>query len=84
VEEGILDVELMDHLVSGEGEGENGLNGSKLDNEAEGIVVVHSGALGETPKDPTGLVAVEGAVRGQLVAKEPLVGDHVTAWRTRH
>jgi hypothetical protein len=69
VEEGILDIELMDRPVSGEGEGEDGANSVKLDDRAEGLVVVHSGALGEAPKDPTGLVAVEGAVRGKIVAK---------------
>jgi hypothetical protein len=84
VEEGILDIELMDHPVSGDGMGEDGSNGSKLDNGVEGLVVVHSGALGEAPKDPTGLVAVEGVIQGQLVAKEPLVGDHVSVWWTRH
>jgi hypothetical protein len=69
VEEGILDVKLMDRLGAREGEGEDCVNGGELDDGAEGLVVVHSGALGETPKDPTGLVAVEGAVRDQLVAK---------------
>jgi hypothetical protein len=62
VEEGILDVELMDRPVLGEGEGEDGTNRGELDNKAEGLVVVHSRALGEAPKDPMGLVAVEGAV----------------------
>jgi hypothetical protein len=84
VEEGILDVELMDRPIPGEGEGEDGLNGGELDDEAEGFIVVHTGALGEASKDPTDLVVVEGAVRGQLVAKEPLVSDHVGAWWTRH
>jgi hypothetical protein len=69
MEEGILDIELMDHPVAGEGEGEDGTNSGELDDGAEGLVVVHSGALGEALKDPTGLVAVEGAVRGQLVVK---------------
>jgi hypothetical protein len=72
LEEGILDAELMDRPVPGEGEGEDGANGGELDDEAEGLVVVHSGALGEASKDPTSLIAVEGAVRGQLVEKEPL------------
>jgi hypothetical protein len=76
MEEGILDIEVMDRSVSGEGEGEDGANGGELDDEAEGLVVVHSRAMGEAPKDPTGLVAVEGAVRCQLMAKEPLAGDH--------
>jgi hypothetical protein len=74
----------MDHPVPGEGEGKDGANGGELDDRAEGLVIVHSGALGEAPKDPAGLVAVEGAVRGQLVAKEPLVGDHIGARRTWH
>jgi hypothetical protein len=69
MEEDILDIKLMDRPVAGKGEGEDGANSGELDDRAEGLVVVHSGALGEAPKDPTGLVAVEGAVRGQLVAK---------------
>jgi hypothetical protein len=59
MEEGILDIELMDHPVLGEGEGENGPNDGELDDKAEGLVVVHSGTLGEAPKDPTDLVASE-------------------------
>jgi hypothetical protein len=74
----------MDRLVPGEGEGEDGADGGELDDGAEGLVVVYSGALGEAPKDPTGLEAVEGAIRSQLVAKEPLAGDHIAAWRTLH
>ena len=58
VEEGILDVELMNRPVPGE----NGANSGELDDRAEGLVVVHAGALSEAPKDPTGLVAVEGPV----------------------
>jgi hypothetical protein len=49
----------MDRLVSGEGEGENGSNSGELDDGAEGLVIVHSKALSEAPKDPTGLVAIE-------------------------
>jgi hypothetical protein len=84
MEEGVLDVELMDRPVPREGEGEDGADGGELDDGAVGFVIVHSGALGEAPKDPTGLVAVEGAVRNQLVAKEALDGDHMGARRTRH
>jgi hypothetical protein len=84
VEEGILDVQLMDRLVSEEGEGEDGSNGRELDDGAEGLIVVHSGALGEALNDLMGLVEVKGAVQGQLVVKEPLADDHVGAWWTRH
>jgi hypothetical protein len=84
MEEGILDVELMDPPVPGEDEGEDGTNGGELDDGAKGLVVVHAGALGEASKDPTGLIAVEGASRCQFVAEKPLAGDHVGAGRTRN
>jgi hypothetical protein len=74
MEEGVLDVELVDRLVLGEGEGEDDTDGGELDDGARGLMIVHSRALGEAPKDPAGLIAIEGAVRSQLVAKEPLAG----------
>jgi hypothetical protein len=43
VEEGILDVELMNRLVPGEREREDGSNGGELDDGAEGLIVVHAG-----------------------------------------
>jgi hypothetical protein len=52
MEEGILDVELMDRPVPGEGEREDGTNGGELDVGVEGLVVVYSRALGEALKDP--------------------------------
>jgi hypothetical protein len=48
MEEGILDIELVDRPVLGEDDSNDG----ELDDGAEALVVVHSGALG----------AVEGAV----------------------
>jgi hypothetical protein len=43
VEEGILDIELIDRLVPIEGKGEDDMDGGKLDDGAKGLVVVHSG-----------------------------------------
>jgi hypothetical protein len=60
--EGVLDVELMDHPVPVEDEGEDGADGGELDDGAKGLIIVHSGALGEALKDPAGLVAVERAI----------------------
>jgi hypothetical protein len=79
VQEGILDVQLVDRLVLGEGDGEDGPNDGELDDGAEYLVVFHSGALSETLKDSTGLVPIQGAVRLELVAEDSLVGDHVGA-----
>jgi hypothetical protein len=52
MEEGILDVELMDRPIPREGEGENSSNGGKPDDGAKGVVVVHSKALSEALKGP--------------------------------
>jgi hypothetical protein len=84
VEECILDVEMMDRPTPGEGERENGSNNGELDDRAKCLVVVHSGTLGEASKHSTGLLAVEGAIRGQLVVKNSLAGDHVGSRWTRH
>jgi hypothetical protein len=65
----------MDCPVPGDGEGEEGANGGELDDEVEGLVVVHFGVLGDAQKDSTGLVAAERAIRGQLVAEDPLVAS---------
>jgi hypothetical protein len=73
MKEGMLDAELMDHPVLGEGEGENGSNGGKLDDGVEGLVVVHSKALGEASEDPTCLVAVEGPSEVSLWRKSHLL-----------
>lgn len=84
MEKVILDVQLVDHPVLGEGKGENSLNDDKLDDRTKGIVVVHSGALSEASKNPTSLAAIDRAVRGELVLEDPLVGNHVGARWKRH
>jgi hypothetical protein len=84
MKEGVLDVELVDRSVSEEGEGEDDANGGELDDGTEGLIIIHSGALGEAPKDLAGLIAVEGAIQSQLMAKEPLAGDHISVVWTRH
>jgi hypothetical protein len=56
-------------LISGEGVGEDSPDGGGLDVGAEGFVIVHSGMLSETSKDPTGLVPIYGAVRRELVVE---------------
>jgi hypothetical protein len=43
MEEGILDIELMDHPILREHEGEDGTHVGEIDDGTEGLVLVHSG-----------------------------------------
>lgn len=52
-----LDVQLVDRPVLEEGE--EILNGGRLHDGAEGLVIVHSRTLSEALKDPTFLVVVK-------------------------
>jgi hypothetical protein len=76
----------QDHLFTPSrcSQGEYGADGGKLDDEAECLIVIHVGSLGEAPKNPASLVAFEGAIRSQLVAKEPLASDHISTRQTWH
>lgn len=47
MEEGILDVQLVDRLVPGEGEGKNSSKCGGLHDEAEVLVVIYFGTLSE-------------------------------------
>jgi hypothetical protein len=82
VEEGIFHVELLNGPVTGDNSGEHRANSDRFYNRAEGLIVVNSGALSETPKDPTGLVAIKGSVSTELVREDLLAGDNVGALRS--
>jgi hypothetical protein len=61
--------------------GEHRANNGWFYNRAESLIIVNSRALSETPKDPTGLVAIKGPVSTELVREDPLAGDNVGALR---
>jgi hypothetical protein len=75
----ILDVQLVDRPVPREGKEEDGPNNGRLDDRAKGLIVVHSVALSEAPKDPTSLVLIQSTIALELVIENPHAGDHVGA-----
>jgi hypothetical protein len=81
VEEGICHVELLNGSVMGDSNGEHRANSGRFYNRAESLIVVDFRALSETPKDPTGLVAIKGPVSTELVREDPLASDNVGALR---
>jgi hypothetical protein len=82
MEEGIFHVELLNGSVMGDSSGEHCANSGRFYNRAESLIIVDSGALSETPKDPTGLIAIKGPVSTELVCEDPLSNDNVGALRS--
>jgi hypothetical protein len=56
MEEDVLDVELVHGPTPGDNQSQHSLDGGRLDDGAEGLVVVHPRALSEPPEDSMSLV----------------------------
>jgi hypothetical protein len=81
MEEGILHIELLNRPVMEDSSGEHRAHGGRFLNWAESLVVVDSGALSETLKDPASLVAIEGPISTELVCEDSFVSDDVGTLR---
>jgi hypothetical protein len=81
MEEDIFYVEMLNGPGTGDNSSKHRVNSGRFYNRAEGLVVVDSAALSETPKDPTGLIAIKCPVSIELVREGPLAGDNVGALR---
>jgi hypothetical protein len=55
-----------------------------LDDGAEGLIVVHPGALSEAPEDPTSIVPINRAIRLELMLEDSLAGDDIGPRRLRN
>jgi hypothetical protein len=62
MEEGVLDDELVHGRTPGDSQSQHSPDGGRLDDRAEGLVVVHPRALSEAPEDPTSLVLIKRAI----------------------
>jgi hypothetical protein len=79
MEEDILHIELLNRSVMGDSSGKHRAHGGRFHNRTESLIVVDSGALSETPKDPASLVAIKGPVSAELVRKNLFASDDVGA-----
>jgi hypothetical protein len=77
IEEGILNIELVHWPTPRDSQSQHSLDSGWLDDEVEGLIIVHSEAMSEPPEDPTDLVLVKGAIRLELVLEDPLVSDDI-------
>jgi hypothetical protein len=72
MQERILHIKLPYGPGAGDGNVKNKTDRSRLDNRAERLLVVDAGALGVPTNDPSSLVARKGAIRVELLTKDPL------------
>jgi len=72
MEEDILHVELMNKPTSGESQRKHCTHRSRHDHRTEGLSKIHTRTLSETPKNPSSLVALEAAVKLELMLVDPL------------
>jgi hypothetical protein len=84
VEEGVLDVELVHGPTLGDSQNQHSSDGGRLDDWAEGLIIVHPRAPSEPPEDPMNLVPVQKAIRLELVLEYPLVSDDIGTRRPRN
>jgi hypothetical protein len=82
MEEDIFHIELLNRPVMGDNSGKHRAHGGRFHNRAESLVVVDSGALSKTTKDPASLVAIKGPVSAELVREDSFASDDVGALKS--
>jgi hypothetical protein len=73
----------MNRPEARDGLGEHYADGGRLNHQAEGLIVVDIGPLGEAAKNPASLVPFQDAIGVKLVLEYPFVGDDVGVNMTR-
>jgi hypothetical protein len=84
VEESVLDVELVHGPTPRDSQSQHSPDGGRLDDEAEGLIVVHPRTLSEAVEDPTSLVPIKRAIRLELVLEDTLASDDISPRRPRN
>jgi hypothetical protein len=69
VEESVFDVELVHGPTPRDNQSQHSVDGGRLDDGAEGLIVVHPGALSEPSEDPTSLVPIKRVITLSLCLK---------------
>ena len=84
MEKRILHIQLVHRPRARESEREDRAHCSRLHHWTEGLIIVHTRPLGETPENPASLVALQCTISPTLVRPDPLASDHIATRRTRH
>uniref|UniRef100_J3N9D8 Uncharacterized protein n=1 Tax=Oryza brachyantha TaxID=4533 RepID=J3N9D8_ORYBR len=84
VEESILDVELVDGPVAGDGEAEDDSDDCRLDDGTKSLVVVDAELLQVSANHPTHLEPSKGAICMKLEFENPFASDDINLRETRN
>jgi hypothetical protein len=84
MEEGVLNVELVHGPTPGNSYSQHSLYSGRLDDGADGLIVVHPGVLSEAPEDPMSLVLIKRAIHLEPVLEDPLASDDIGPRRQRN
>ena len=72
VEEGILDIKLVDRPRTGDRNGEDDADGGRFDNRAERLVEVDARLLGVATDHPPSLIPSQPSIRMEFMLEDPL------------
>jgi hypothetical protein len=79
MDEGILHMELLNWIVTGDSNSEHRWNGGRFHNWVQSVIIVDPRTLSETLEDPTSLLAIKGPIDTKLVCEDPLASDDIGA-----
>jgi hypothetical protein len=60
------------------------MNGGRLDNRAECLIIVDAWTLRVSTNHPASFVSSKSSVRVKFVPKDPFIGDHICMRRVRN
>lgn len=83
MEEGVLNVKLMDQLVMGDSDGKNSMDNGQFDNWAKILLIINARLLREAMNYPSWFIAVKRAIGLVFMSENPFARYDVGVWRAR-
>jgi hypothetical protein len=84
MEKYIAHINLTECPPTGDNNGENQTNGSRLHNRTKSVIIVNTMPLGEATSNKTSLVLLNRTIRTMLGFKNPLAANNICARWTRN
>jgi hypothetical protein len=79
LEEGVVDIQLMNRPEARERQRQYGSDSGRFHNRAESLSEVDAWSLSESPNNPPALVPFQSAISFELMFENPFASDHITS-----